>query len=583
MCGIAGTFGNPDRALVERMIRRITHRGPDGQGVAVVGRAALGSARLSLVDFEGGAQPAAGPGGLTLVYNGEVYNHAALRGELERAGVAMRGRGDTEVVLRLLELRGEGGLEALEGMFALAASDGERLLLARDAFGIKPLFYALVDGGRRLIFASELKALLEDPALPRAIDRAALVEWATFRHMLGERALLRGISQVPPGGILEVTRGAGGVLRLRAGRHSQPRPVELPEREDELVDLLCERLSASVRAQALADHPVGAFLSGGLDSAVLVALMARGRTEPLHTFSIADDPASADLEVGRRLAACLGVEHHEIALDPEALVEALPTSIWALEAPTEPSIVESASPSIRRYVKAALCGDGADELFAGYAVHVTPSLWLASSVDRYNRLVRSGEVRVGDCASSKAVIGGMIGLDPAALRSAVHRFFLEGQLSDAHLLVWDRGAMASGLEVRVPYLDRGVRDLALALPWEHRVRGKTSKALLREVARRVLPDAMAAEIVGRRKLAAPSAVRRTMDAIEQAARTIVPPNRPAHPLRGFCATPGQELLLDLFTLIFVGRGGAAPDGLNLRELYTAHRKELEAALAAAVT
>ena len=466
-------------------------------------------------------------------------------------------------------------------MFALAASDGERLLLARDAFGIKPLFYALVDGGRRLIFASELKALLEDPALPRALDRAALVEWTTFRHMLGERTFFKAVRQLPPGGTLEVTRRPDGALDLRHGRHSAPRPAALPEREDELADRLLERLTASVRQQALADHPVGAFLSGGLDSALMTALMARGRQEPLHTFSIADDPASADLDVGRRLAACLGTVHHELALDPAALVDALPHTVWALEAPTEPSIIESAAPAIRRHVKAALCGDGADELFAGYAIHVVPARWLSASVDRYHRLIRSGEIRVAECASTKEVIRGMIGLDPAALRDAVYRFFLEGQLADAHLSVWDRGAMASGLEVRVPYLDRAVRDLARALPWERRVHGATSKALLREVARRALPEALAAEIVARRKLAAPSGVRRTCEALERVAREIVPADRAAHPLRAFCDTPEHELLFDLFVLLFVGRGGAAPEDLRLRDLYAVHRDELEAALATA--
>jgi asparagine synthase (glutamine-hydrolysing) len=301
----------------------------------------------------------------------------------------------------------------------------------------------------------------------------------------------------------------------------------------------------------------------------------------LHTFSIGDDPTSADLAVGRRLAACLGTDHHEIALDPEALVESLPRSLWALESPTEPSIVESAAPAIRRHVKAALCGDGADELFAGYAMHVAPERWLATCADRYNRLVRTGEVRVGECASSKEAIGARVGLDPAALRESVYRFFLEGQLVDAHLLVWDRGSMASGLEVRVPYLDRSVRDLALALPWDCRIRGRRSKVLLREVARRELPEAIAAEVVTRPKLAAPSAVQRTFEAIERAAREIVPAARTGHPLRAFCATPGNELLVDLFALIFVGRGGAAPEGVRVRELYTTHREELESAIAAA--
>ncbi|KFE69214.1 asparagine synthase (glutamine-hydrolyzing) [Hyalangium minutum] len=583
MCGIAGIFGEPDRALLERMTRRLEHRGPDGWGTAVVGHAGLGSTRLSLVDMEGGAQPMSGPAGLTLAYNGELYNTVELRRELEREGPPLRTRSDTEVVLRGLERRGMAWLEEMEGMFAFALSDGERLTLARDAFGIKPLYYALVDGGRRLLFASELKALLVDPSLPRELDRTALFEWATFRFLLGERTLFRAIRQVPPGGTLEISRRPDGLLELRPGRHSAPRPLTLPTREEELAELLLELLTSSVRWQRAADHPVGLFLSGGVDSSLLAALLAREGSPALHTFSLADDPESADLAMSRRLAEALGTRHHEYIFRPAELLESLPRALVAIEGPSEPTIVETAAPAIRHHVKAVLCGDGADELFAGYVLHASSAPWLKSCVESYNRMIRTGTVPVEECASTKAALRAVALPDEAAAREAFYRFFLEGQLTDAHLRVWDGGSMASGLEVRVPYLDRRIRDLALSLPWEQRVRGRTRKVLLREVARRVLPAPFAEEITERRKLAAPSAVRHTADELERVAREILPAEgREPHPLGRYCGTSSQRLLLDLFVYLFVGQGGTLPTGFEWRELYTTHGRELEQALSQAL-
>ncbi|MFP2895584.1 asparagine synthase (glutamine-hydrolyzing) [Corallococcus sp. 4LFB] len=579
MCGIAGIFGRPDRALLERMTQRIKHRGPDGQGTCLVGHAGLGSTRLSLLDFAGGAQPMSGEGGLTLVFNGELYNHEQVRRGLEREGQPFRTRGDTEVLLHALERRGLACLEDLEGMFAFAVSDGERLTLARDAFGIKPLYYALVDGGRRLLFASELKALLVDPALPRELDRAALFEWATFRFLLGERTLFKSVRQVPPGGTLEVSLRPDGMLELRAGHHSAPRPLTLPTREEERVALLVERLTSSVRQQHVADHPVGLFLSGGVDSSVLSALLAREGVQRLHTFSLADDAEHLDLDVSRRLAERLGTTHHEYVFSAAELLETLPRSICALEGPAEPTIVESAAPHIRHHVKAVLCGDGADELFAGYMTHATPGPWVKACAENYNRMIRTGEVPADECASTKATLRKLVTPQSDAACEAFYRFFLEGQLTDGHLRVWDLGSMASGLEVRVPYLDREIRDLALSLPWEQRIRGRTYKALLRAAARKVLPDSMAAEIIERPKLAAPSAVRRTAEELNRVARELLSAEGLAHhALHRYCAAPAQRLLLDLFVYLFVGHGGALPEGFRWKELYTEHRRELEAAL-----
>ncbi|MCP3065170.1 asparagine synthase (glutamine-hydrolyzing) [Myxococcus sp. K38C18041901] len=583
MCGIAGMFGGVDEQLLSRMRHRLAHRGPDGSGAAVLGHAALTSTRLSLVDFETGAQPMRGREGQpVLVYNGELYNHQELRSRLEARGVRFQGRSDTEVLLRAFEHEGLRCVEALEGMYAFAATDGEQLWLARDPFGIKPLLYALVDGGRRLVFASELKALLEEPAVPRQLDRASLFEWSTLHNVLGDKTFFRAVREVPAGGTLTVRRGPDGVLRLEHGRHGEPRPVELPSEPGALVEALHSRLRASVRGQRVADHEVGVFLSGGLDSSLLTALLTEVGGAQVHTFTAAESAEHPDVQASRELAALLGTEHHEYLFSSERLVRALPETIVSLEAPMEASLVESAAPDIRGHVKTVLCGDGADELFAGYAVHASPEPWVRASMENYNRLIRTRRVAPEECREAKAVLSTMAARDPHVLREAVHRFFLDSPLRYSHLRVWDHGSMAHGLEVRVPFLDTRVRDLALALPWSWRLRGETRKVLLREVARRVLPTSIAEHIIQRPKLAAPSAVAGATERLKRLAETLVPPeHQERHPFGHFCARPIELLRLDLFILLFVGRGGRLPEGFRTEDLYGAYREELTAALAQA--
>jgi asparagine synthase (glutamine-hydrolysing) len=582
MCGIAGVFGTLDRPLLEAMVERLKHRGPDGQGVVELGHAGLGSTRLSLIDQEGGHQPmTSGDGRLRLVHNGEIYNHPELRRRLEREGHRFAGRCDTEVLLRAFEAWGRGCLAEIEGMYAFAVTDGERLTLARDPFGIKPLYYAVTDGGRRLLFASEIKALLADPALPRTLDRAALFELTVFRHVLGEKTYFSAIRQVPPGSTLTVTRGPDGALRIEGERHGAPRPVPLPEDEDDLAALVLERLTASVRAQLFADHPVGAFLSGGLDSSLVTALMVRESARPVHTFTVADSPANPDVQVSRALAAALGTEHHEIALSTEQILADLPSITARIEGPTAVTLVENASPSIRRHVKAVLCGEGADELFAGYPTHAEPHRWVQVYASAYNEMIRSGGVLTSDCADAKAALAGLTAGGPEALRENMYRFMLGDQLTFLHLLSWDHGGMAHSLEVRVPYLDTRLRDVALALPWSSRIQGRVQKAVLRKAAARVLPAGVAETILNRRKVAAPAALHSTYKALEERSRELVPEDLGVrHPYHALCTSPWQKLRLDLFIYVFVGHGGTVPDGFDWRALYTVHRGELLAALSA---
>jgi asparagine synthase (glutamine-hydrolysing) len=364
--------------------------------------------------------------------------------------------------------------------------------------------------------------------------------------------------------------------------------VDLPESEDEVVDLLVARLRASVAEQRVADHPVGAYLSGGLDSSLLVTLMAEGASGPVHTFATADAPDHPDLVMARRVAEHLGTRHHERLVGPRELLAALPASVLALESTGLPSIAEVTAPEIRRHVKAALCGDGADELFAGYVMHARPGEWVSRFAQGFNRLVAGGGIRKEDAAPTVAVLHSLaprLGLEGEGegegdLRERFYRFYLGAQLTSGHLRRWDLGTMAHGLELRVPYLSRPLRDLALALPWSHRLGPRATKRALRQAGKKILPPALAQEVIERRKLAAPAAYRRRARVLDRYLRRLLPAGWESqeHPLRPYYGSALERCLLDLFLFAFIARGGELPEGFQVGDLYQRHREELEAAL-----
>ena len=325
MCGICGIAGpGADVEAVRRMNARLVHRGPDSDGEFAADGVALAMRRLSIIDLEHGDQPIANEDGtVTVVQNGEIYNYRELRRELEGRGHRFRTASDTEVLVHLYEEHGEDFAERLRGMFAIAIWDARerRLLLARDRFGIKPLYYRLRDGA--LSFASELKALLEQPGFSREIDPRAVAAFLAFNSIPAPLTIFAEARKLPPG-TLAVWRD--GELRQR--RYARPAPVPAAETRRrpaaELAEELRETLRGSVRAHLEADVPVGVLLSGGVDSAGLVALAAGEQAEPVKTFSVGFEEASFDeLERARLVADRYGAEHHEIVLRPDA-VELLP-------------------------------------------------------------------------------------------------------------------------------------------------------------------------------------------------------------------------------------------------------------------
>lgn len=426
MCGIVAAWGEGTEETVREMLGRIHHRGPDGWGVTTLGNACLGHVRLAIVDVEGGAQPMLNErGDLAVVFNGEIYNHVELRAKL-RQEHRFRTRSDTEVLLHLFEERGRGMLGKLDGMFALALAGPDGLLLARDPVGIKPLYYGW--RGKTFLAASEIKAF---PSMDE-------------------------IRTLSPGYALTPEKGPRPFVRPVTGEPDGPVP-DLPAVLVEVRRLL-ER---AVVKRLMADVPVGVFLSGGLDSSVIAALM-RPHVRELHSF-VAGIEGAPDLKAARRMAESLGTLHHEALYTAEAMEEALPEVIRALESFDAP-LVRSAIPGyfVSRlachWVKVVLGGEGADEMFAGY-----------DYLRRYRGIRLKREL--------------------VRITRGLH---------DTNLQRTDRMTMIFGLEGRVPFLDWDLLKYVLSLPASllEPGEGKPEKWLLREVCRDILPT----DILARKKM-----------------------------------------------------------------------------------
>jgi asparagine synthase (glutamine-hydrolysing) len=541
MCGICGIAAPGRGALadveaVRRMNERLVHRGPDSDGLFHDGGVALAMRRLSIIDLEHGDQPIANEdGNVTVVQNGEIYNYRELRAELERRGHRFATHSDTEVLVHLYEEHGDAFVERLRGMFAVALWDGRerRLLLARDRFGIKPLYYRLRDG--TLSFASELKAMLEQPGFSREIDPRAVAAFLAFNSIPAPLTIFTEARKLPAG-TLAVWRDG----ELSQTRYARPEPVPQDQvrrrPQGELAEELRETLRDSVRAHLVADVPVGVLLSGGVDSAGLVALAAGEQADPVKTFSVGFEEASFDeLDRARLVATRYGTEHHEIVLRPDA-VELLPKLVEAFDEPFGDS---SALPTYlvselaAGEVKVALSGEGGDELFGGYYTYVADLL--AARVGRLAALaaplaerLSSSDAKVSLEYKAKRFVRGAHlpplerhhawkeifsrelqaallgsrdpGWDPVDLYreryaetagaetlARLQDVDLGIYLVDDLLVKTDRSSMAHSLELRVPFLDNEVAAAALGLATPLKVHGLAKKRLLRQALAPLLP------------------------------------------------------------------------------------------------
>ena len=517
------------------MAHRIAHRGPDAAGVVVRGPAALAVRYLRVLDLETARQPISGEdGGLWVAIDGQIYNYRELIGRLTSAGHVFRTRSDVEAVVHAWQARGASALDDLEGMFALAVwNDATRtLVLARDRLGVKPLYYALLPEG--LVFASELKAMLEHPGIARELDMDAVSAYLTHGWVPAPRSIVKAIRKLPAGHRLIYARGEARVERWWDVCYDGAAPVV----EVQAAARLGAALDLAVRQHLLSDAPLGVLLSGGLDSSV-VAMFARRHASRLKTFSLGFDDRSVDeSKHARRVASILDTEHHEDVLGPNAALDLVETLGDLVDEPLgDASILPTylLSRFARKTVTVALSGDGGDQVFGGYPTY--PAHRIAHAWARMPRAARAlARAAVDRMPVSHELKRFMAGVDldldarhavwmgsftpaeqgqlltPAALARLpggpsyaewdrltaaapaepwLHRVLyldLKGYLAESILQRLDRASMACGLQIRVPLLDRRVVDVAAAMPADMKLRGFTTKHVLRWLVRNRLPS-----------------------------------------------------------------------------------------------
>lgn len=557
MCGIAGIV--PDRDAdptqlehwVRRMCAALVHRGPDDEGYFVSPEIAIGMRRLAIIDVAHGRQPMLSDDGrYALVFNGETYNYRPLRAELQKLGCRFRTDCDTEVVLRAIETWGIEGIKRLEAMFALAVWDSKnrRLTVARDWLGQKSIYWARCAMG--FAFASEIKALRLLPGVQLRLDVSALSHYMSMRYLPGEATFFQGITKVPPAHALEVNRSGKTTVRLW-------RPEYEPKHTAHETDLLEELdgiFSRVVDEHIMSDVPLGAFLSGGIDSSLMVAYAARASKEPVRTFSIGvNEESQSELPWARQVAERYGTLHTETITQPD-LAQLTPRMVAAMEEPVDPFAcgVYVVSRAAASEVTVALGGDGGDELFAGYDRYKGQEL--AEYYAHLPRMVRHGLLRpilrrfpdsfgYNSLASKLRWLDEVADFDgferyassaaflrfPHARKQALftptawqsisgsmserllEQYFTDGsasafidrmlhadcmtRLADHQLPIVDKMSMAHSLELRSPFLDRRVAQFAMRIPAHLKLKNRRIKYLTRTLAERYLPQ----QLINRRK------------------------------------------------------------------------------------
>jgi asparagine synthase (glutamine-hydrolysing) len=554
MCGICGilNYKNLHPVALEQIVsmyRVMQHRGPDGHGHYVDGHLALGHCRLSILDTsDRGRQPmASADGSIIISFNGEIYNYVELRDRLASEGYSFRTGTDTEVIIQMYRRYGEQCLEYFVGMYAFALWDAtaKRLFMARDRLGVKPFYYLETTSG--LIFASEIKAILQVTDEKPRVDRCALDRFMTFGYAPGEETIFQGIRKLAPGHCMSLQNG-----HLKTTQYWN---MTLKEEEDRgeayYVEALREHLLKASRIRLRSDVPLGVFLSGGLDSSAVVALLSRELDEPIKTFSVAYDKGEDfdETRYARMVAKQFGTDHHEFYVDPVDFQDFIPKFAWFMDEP----VTESAAISLffisklaKEFVTVVLSGEGADEMFAGYPIYfymkmlehyrkvpesvrrnALNPLLNALGKDKVKKYVRLSDsplqerylgVSLYDISEKEGLytedfrrsLNGYGGVD------AIRPYYEESRhldvlnqmlyvdtkawLPDDILIKADRMSMASSLELRSPFLDTAIAEFAATLPVKYKLRGRTTKYLLKKAMEGILPN----EIIYRAKRGFPT-------------------------------------------------------------------------------
>ena len=551
MCGICGVFekGRDHRALVARMCGLLAHRGPDRQAVFAADDVCLGHRRLSIIDLATGDQPIFNDDqSLAVVYNGEIYNYRELRNELIKRGATFRTQSDTEVILKLFEKDGVASFARLNGIFAFAVLDRRgvrpRLILARDHFGVKPLHYFCKDGV--FLFASEYKAILLHPSVERRLNPQALHHQINLRYNQSDETLIRGVRRLPPAHYMVVE--AGGIVEISRYFSLEPH-IDDHKSESEWLAEIPSVLQQAVQRQLVSDVPIGVYLSGGLDSGSIVAMMRQAGVRQINTFTLGFNEPTDENRDAQLTAEQFGAAHHSLRLDLNPM-RRMPEVIWHAEEPKINLLQGFAmSEFVSQHVKVALGGLGGDELFSGYDIHkltlpfnrllrAIPRWWEETAASKLSALLYFAQTRltsarfdefrrglqaalaVGNLPKFYLILRNVWDYDRAQLERVYTKTFLRNNLAPVqrefeplferhngstpldriyfvefsskmvndYLLVEDRMSMAHSLEERVPFLDLDLVRLGFSIPARLKMVGGQTKGLFRKAMSPFLPE-----------------------------------------------------------------------------------------------
>jgi asparagine synthase (glutamine-hydrolysing) len=559
MCGIAGAIGIcDDGALVKQMTAALRHRGPDSVGHCSRGMYHIGAARLNIIDLTAGAQPIYNETGRAcVVFNGEIYNHRELRADLQRKGHTFKTQTDTEVIIHLYEEMGDDLVRDLRGMFAFAVFDGSRVLLARDRLGIKPLYFATNPGQQLFLFASEIKAIIRHPGFAPRLDLQTLADAIALGHAVDDRTFFEGVRSLRPGHTLVVSCNDG--LQVGTPRSYYSADVVRDEGADldEMQAALEHTVDRAVLAHLGGDVEVGLTLSGGIDSSILALFARRHVQRPMSTFAVADHDEHADVVQAKRVAQMIGSTHQTVVMSFDDYLDVIPGLIESEEQPTSlyGAPFYFLCRVIANRIKATLHGEGADELFGGYEQYLDREARV-SQIRRRLPLLK----HLGVAPSDRAVESIKRLSAPNGFDEYLRHLFADNMgdpLERQHLVPVDKCAMAAGLEIRVPYLDAAVVELANTMPLDFLVRPDLGirKYILRRLVLSRFGNGMM-DVVLREKLGAPAAGKAHLERFTRLCNEILPDKYVISHEFGRCFPSKRELILfDMFLEVFMKHRG----------------------------
>ncbi len=569
MCGLCGVSNEINEATINAMLDSIRHRGPDSFDVGQINNHSFGGCRLRIVGSTTTPLPTA-ISNAKVFLNGEIYNFLELRNILKAQGERFEHDCEEEVIFKLFKRHGSKAPSYLKGMFAIAILDHDQLILARDKFGIKPLYYKEL--GNRVIFASEIKSILQHPDVTPTINFSALDELCVFGYIASlDKTLFDGIYQVPPGHT--ITFNAGNKSLNQFANMQEARLAALATDDYESSTSLLSTLVKSSMLQML-HHGLqekGFYLSGGVDSSYLATVAASESDRPILTFTLADSKESEDLLSARKVAEAIGADHHEFPINLADYLDELPHFIHHYENVIAGGVFDIhggiafqlLSKRISEYVRVAFSGEGADELFGGYP-------WTYTHPLGFSDRIRGRLERFKDNPKLVSMVDALFPRpeNEDTYRKNIFDFLIRGGLANYHLWSVDRSCSAFGFEVRPAYLYDDIANFALALPIEYKANKGATKRILKDAARPLFNQYGIADVIDRKKRGMPTAVDNIAHQLDSIAQELITDRViTKHPFHKYLTTPIDVIMFDLFFYIFIRNRGKLPDGLKITEFY----------------